>query len=106
MASGPERPDQVRLVSRAFGYYVSFAIAAGGLIGLKRSSVQRRGSAIGLGMVIGAVGLGALMFIPTDRSTNPSLPVVAIASLLGMVVGAFLGWYAWRTARQFGLHRP
>ena len=75
--------------------YLAFGAVAGLLLGLARPRLGQKFIAITVGALIGGVGMSALMAF-ADAPGRSRAQLVATGSLLGLGIGSFLGWWAWR----------
>ena len=73
--------------------YLSFAVAAGVVLGLNRRRVRRRGGAMLVGAAVGVLGLLALLLIPAESIRDTTTATVAVA--LGALMGALAASYMW-----------
>ena len=96
------RGERLRLVGQILGYYLTFAVFAGSIVGFFRRGVRRPGGAVAVGAVVGAIGFSALMYLPVPEARPVEPTVVGVAALLGAGIGAALGRHFWKRARREG----
>lgn len=77
------------------GIYLAFALAAGTLVGLMRPLLNKGLGAALTGGLLGAVGLTGLVCMPSVGHPYPGARVAFLSAVLGALVGAVLGWWAW-----------
>jgi hypothetical protein len=82
--------------------YLAFGAMAGLIIGLARPRLAQKSFAVIVGALIGALGFSLLMASADSRGGSRST-LIAFGALLGVLVGAFFGWWTWKRAGAWKL---
>ena len=77
--------------------YLAFGAMVGVLLGVARRRLAQKRTAIAVGAVVGGVGLTILMSFADPRGA-PQAWLLTVGALLGLLVGACLGWWMWKRA--------
>jgi hypothetical protein len=101
LAAGEEgRATLATPLGQMLAWYLGVGAIGGALAGLGRPLLRTGGGAAVLGAVVGALGLGSLVYLG-EPGGAPRPAVVRIGAALGVGVGAFLGWWMWRRERAW-----